>query len=358
MRTTKFSNENRQKFIQVLLVVVLLLFIFLIKDYIVSLILAIVFTGLLYPIYLWFLKIFKQRKTLSSVATIVLFLLLIVVPSVLLLWEIIDQASYVSKQLFPLIEEQINTPSVKKLKLPKWLPFNNLLEPYTEQLLAKISELVSSISGMIIGGLSNFTQGTFMFFLNAFVMLYAMYYFLISGKSILKKAHGYLPLTHEEFKILTQQVTSISRATIKGAFFIGIIQGILVGFGFWVTGIPGAVFWGAIAALTSIIPSIGTSIVYLPAALYLITTGHITYGIGLLVWGFGVVSSVDNFLRPVLVGKDTQIPDVLILVTTLGGIGMFGVAGIILGPIIAGLVISVSKIHRDFLLKFKNEHPM
>ncbi|MFV0541875.1 MAG: AI-2E family transporter [Aestuariibaculum sp.] len=345
-----FSKSSRESFIRVLLLVALVLFCILIEDYIVPLILAVIFAGLLSPLYKRLLKRFKGKKNLASVATLILFLLLIVVPSIFLIWEIVEQAAFVSKKVFPLLEVQLSTAKAQQPQLPHWMPFKNELEPFKEQILSKMSELIGSLSSMILSGLSALTQGTFAFFLNTFVMLYALYYFLVSGKSILNKAHNYLPLTDKEFSLLANQVASISRATIKGAFLIGVIQGVLVGIGFAVVGIPGAVFWGSVAAIMSIIPSVGTSIIYVPAGIYLLMTGEVGYGIGLLVWGFGVVSSVDNFLRPALVGKDVQMPDVLILVTTLGGIGMFGVSGIILGPLIAGLFISLVKIYRAILI--------
>ena len=346
-----FNKDSRLRFIQILLAVVLLLFTILVKDYIVSLVLAIIFAGLSSPVYNWFLKRFKGRKKISSITTLIFFLLVIVIPSVFLLFEIVDQASMVSKQILPFLEKQLQNQNIGTHKLPDWIPFRKQLTPYTEDIFSKISELIGSLSQMIVDGLGSLTKSTFAFFLNAFVMLYGMYYFLVNGSSLLKKTQYYLPLTKTEFKELTSTVISISKATIKGAFLIGILQGVLVGIGFSVAGIPGAVFWGSIAAILSVIPSVGTSIVYVPAGLYLLFNGEIAYGIGLLIWGFGVVSSVDNFLRPMLVGKDTQMPDVIILVTTLGGIGMFGISGIVIGPLIAGLLMSILKIYRKFLSK-------
>lgn len=351
---TKFTPDSRQRFIRLLLLIAFVLFFILIKDYIIPLILAIIFAGLLSGVYNWSLKRFKGRTILASITTIVLFVLVIVIPSVFLLWEIIDQAGLVSEKIFPIIEKQIEDGEASKLKLPNWVPFKSHLEPYNEQILNKFSELIGSLSNLIIDGLSSFTQGALVFFLNVFVMLYAMYFFLIYGKELLQKTSAYLPLTKEEFNTLTQKVTSISRATIKGAFLIGIIQGILVGLGFAFAGIPGAIFWGSVAAIMSIIPSLGTAIVYMPAGVYLILSGNVGTGIGLLVWGFAIVSSVDNVLRPSLVGKDTQMPDVLILVSTLGGITAFGISGIIIGPLITGLFISISNIYRDFLLQKEN----
>ncbi|MFV0565964.1 MAG: AI-2E family transporter [Flavobacteriaceae bacterium] len=354
MNTKGYNNENRRQFIRILLIIALILFFILIKDYIIPLVLAVIFTGLLHPFYSKLLKRFKGKKTLASVTTLVLFLMLIVIPSVFLLWEIVEQAGLVSKQIFPVLEKQLTNSAATQPNLPDWMPFKEELEPYREQIFDKVSELIGSLSNLIIGGLSALTQGTFSFFLSTFVMLYALYYFLVSGKSILNKAHNYLPLTNTEFNLLANQVASISRATIKGAFLIGIIQGVLVGLGFWVCGIPAFVFWGSVAAVISVIPSVGTAVVYVPAGLYLIMVGNVGYGIGLLVWGFGVVSTVDNFLRPALVGKDVQMPDVLILVTTLGGIGLFGISGIVIGPLIAGLLMSLVSIYRNVLLN-KNE---
>jgi len=139
--------------------------------------------------------------------------------------------------------------------------------------------------------------------------------------------------------------TSVTRATIKGTLAIGILQGGLAGMAFAVLGIPSAVFWGAIMAILSVIPSVGSALIWVPAAIFLAATGHLGKGIGLFAFCAVVVGSLDNLLRPMLVGKDTQMHELMILFGTLGGIIMFGVVGMIIGPIIAALFVTLWEIY-------------
>lgn len=134
---------------------------------------------------------------------------------------------------------------------------------------------------------------------------------------------------------------------------IGVIQGTLGGIGFAVAGIEAAVFWGAIMAVLSVLPGIGATLVWAPAVIYLLLSGETFAGLGLLLWSAGVVGTIDNFLRPMLVGRDTEMPDLLILLSTLGGLALFGASGLVLGPILAALFMTVlaiySRVFADWL---------
>ncbi len=340
-------NKKHQRFLTLLLVVITIALLLVIKDYIIPIVLAIVFVSLLYPFYKKVVSFFKGRTTIASSFVLLLFVLLILIPSYYLVKEILNQAFLVTTEIFPVIEEQFLNANSTTHQLPEWFPMREKLAPYTESIFAKVSEIVSGISDFLVSGLNAITQGTISFFISFFVMLYAMYSFLIYGEKIIEKLPDFLPLTHKEVDEIFKRINSISRATLKGAFLIGIVQGLLVGFGFWVIGIPGALFWAAITAFMSLIPSLGAGFVYLPAVAYLYFTGQNSQATFLLLWGVILVSNIDNFLRPYLVGKDTQMPDLLILISTLGGISLFGLVGIIIGPLIAGIFITISKLHRE-----------
>ena len=139
--------------------------------------------------------------------------------------------------------------------------------------------------------------------------------------------------------------TSITRATIKGTVVIGIIQGTLAGIAFWLAGIQGAAFWGTIMTILSIVPGIGAALIWVPAVIILFVNGQYVAATLLLAWCVAVVGTVDNFLRPVLVGRDAKMPDLLILIGTLGGLFLFGPIGFIVGPIICGLFLTVWDIY-------------
>jgi predicted PurR-regulated permease PerM len=154
-----------------------------------------------------------------------------------------------------------------------------------------------------------------------------------------------MPLSHDDEMLLLERLTSVTRATIKGTLVIGIIQGALAGLGFWAAGIDGSAFWGTIMAVLSIVPGIGAALVWLPAVIYLYLTGQTLTATLLLAWCVAVVGTIDNILRPMLVGKDAKMPDLLILIGTLGGLFLFGPIGFIVGPIVCGLFLTILEIY-------------
>ena len=176
-------------------------------------------------------------------------------------------------------------------------------------------------------------------------MLYTMFFFLLDGEKLIEKILYYLPLEKHAERRMLDRFTSVTLATLKGTAAIGILQGGLAGVAFSVVGIPSAVFWGVIMAVLSIIPGIGSAIVWGPAAIILGASGHPGKAIGLTAFCVVVVGSLDNLLRPILVGKDTQLHELMIFFGTLGGIIMFGVAGVIIGPIVAALFVTVWDIY-------------
>jgi predicted PurR-regulated permease PerM len=205
--------------------------------------------------------------------------------------------------------------------------------------------MVGGISGFLINRLSSVTLGTVNFLFMLFIMLYTMFFFLMDGDKLIDKILYYLPLEdHDERRILNK-FTSVTRATLKGTAVIGLLQGVLAGSAFAVVGIDSAVFWGTVMAVLSFIPGIGAALVWVPAVIFLAATGHLAKAIGLGVFCAAVVGSIDNLLRPILVGRDTQMHELMILFGTLGGIIMFGVVGIIIGPIIAALFVTVWDIY-------------
>jgi predicted PurR-regulated permease PerM len=186
---------------------------------------------------------------------------------------------------------------------------------------------------------------TAQFLFLTFILLYTMFFFFVDGEMILKGILHYLPLPPEDQTRMLDRFTSVTRATLKGVAVIGILQGGVAGAAFAAVGIPSSVFWGTVMIVMSIIPGIGTAIVWGPAAIILAMGGRYTEAIVLGGICAVAVGSVDNFLRPRLVSKDTKMHELMVFFGTLGGIMMFGVAGIIIGPIVAALLITVWEIY-------------
>jgi predicted PurR-regulated permease PerM len=167
-----------------------------------------------------------------------------------------------------------------------------------------------------------------------------MLYFLFrDGERMASDIARTIPLKQEHTERLLQQFATVVRATVKGNVVVALVQGALGWLAFWVLGIQGALLWGAVMAVLSLLPAVGAALVWGPVALYLLSTGAIFPAIGLTVWGVLVIGLVDNVLRPILVGKETRMPDYLVLIATLGGLAVFGLNGFVIGPVIAAIFI-------------------
>ncbi len=262
----------------------------------------------------------------------------------------------VAKDVTPWVEQQLSQPNQDQdqLELPGWLPFADELQAHRDDIVSKLGEVAQQIGVYLAGSLARLSEGTAAFFFQLFIMLYAMFSFLKSGPALVEKIMSYAPLSRIEKDRMLEVGLSVSKATIKGTLTIGIIQGALGGLGFAVVGIEGAIFWGAIMAVLSILPGIGATLVWAPAVAYLLMSGQTIAGLGLLIWSAGVVGTIDNVLRPLLVGRDTKMPDLLIMLSTLGGLALFGATGLVLGPILAALFLTVLAVYSEVFADWLN----
>jgi predicted PurR-regulated permease PerM len=331
-----------RSFLLLMLIAISALFFTMIRQYLMTLLLAAIFSGLAYPLYRRLLGKFSGRRVLASAVTIFIAILVVVIPLTVLLGLIANEAFQISQVVKPWIQDQISQSSGVAERLPAWAqPWLEKLNPFRDQILEKTGEITGMAGNFLFKSLSATTRGTVAFFLHLFVMLYAMFFFLMDGTVLIQKVRSYLPLRESDKDLMEERFMSVTRATIKGTFAIGAIQGVLGGLGFTVAGIEGSIFWGALMAVLSVIPGVGAAIVWAPAVIYLLAMGDYVAGVALLAWCAGVVGTVDNVLRPRLVGKDAKMPDLLILLSTLGGIVMFGAVGFILGPIVAALFLTI-----------------
>ena len=349
----RFEESFRRGFVLAMTIAFTIIFFAMIWGFVEALLLAAVFSGILYPLYIRLNKALGERSNPASLLTLVVAVLVIVLPLILLLGMVAEQAVEVTAKVQPWVERHLDTPSDATKPLPSWIPYADKLEPYHGQISTKLGEFAESVALYLGGSLARMTQGTVVFFLNLFVMLYAMFYFLISGPQLFQTIMAYVPMSQPDKQKMLQVGLSVSRATIKGSLVIGLVQGALGGIGFAVAGINSAVFWGAVMAVMSLLPGVGTALVWVPGVAFLLLSGHELAGILLAIWCVGLVGTIDNFLRPRLVGRDTELPALLILLATLGGLSMFGISGVVLGPILAALFMTVlaiySRVFSDWL---------
>jgi predicted PurR-regulated permease PerM len=315
-----------------------------VSPFLMAVLMAAILAGMLRPTYLWLTEKLGGRYRLASGITVLLLLVLVVIPAFFLVGALVSQAISVSDSVTPWVESRISQVD----QLERWLlglPGIGEIVPTPDELLAKLGEFASTVGGFLVGSLAAATRGTARFFLELFITLYALFFFLISGPQMLKRIMYLFPLETEQEDELLSKFTSVSRATIKGTLVIGLVQGGLAALGFLVAGIEGTLFWGTIMVVLSIIPVVGAALIWVPAVLYLFSTGSATAAVLLLVWCGVVVSGTDNVMRPILVGRDTKMPDLMVLLSTLGGLSVFGVVGFIVGPIIAALFLTVWDIY-------------
>ena len=321
-----------------------IIFIGMIKGFLVAIFMAALFAGLLYPVFRKLQSIFKGKTSVAAFGTILFFIFIILIPFFGFLLIVIDQAISAGKTVKPILTEILDDPDAFIHSLES-IPIIHRLFPEQEQLVQTIDDIVKSMGNFVIEGLSDFSAGTANFVFLLFIFLFTLYYFLVYGKNYLETLLFYLPLKNEEEQLLLARFTRVTKATLKGTFLIGVIQGGIGAVGMALVGIPNVLFWGLIMTILSIIPALGPAIIWIPAAVLLILQGEIVKGIILIAIGAIIIGNIDNLLRPKLVGKDAQMPDLMILFGTLGGLAMFGISGVITGPIIAALFISLWDIY-------------
>ena len=336
---TRFQN----RFLLVLALGISLLFLVMIRQFLVAILLAAVFSAMIRPLYLRLAAGMGGRERAAAVATLLLALLVLVVPAIAFTGLVVSQAVEISQAAATWVRGNMDLFESIEGRLLE-IPLVGDFLPDRERIITLAGQLAQSAGGVLVDSLTAATLGTTTFLFQLFLMLYAMYFFLTSGPAIHDRILYLVPLRSADEERLLDRFVSVTRATIKGSLVIGVLQGALAGLSFAVFGIPGAAFWGTVMAVLSIVPALGAALVWVPAVIWLLATGQIAAGISVGLWCGLVVGTVDNFVRPRLVGRDTRLPDLLVLLSTFGGILFFGAVGFILGPIVAALFVTVWEI--------------
>jgi predicted PurR-regulated permease PerM len=332
-----------------IMLIVTVAFFYIMKPFVYAILWAVILAGLFMPVYK---KVEKKlhRPTLSATIVLILICLIFIIPFVfivtLLLKESMDIYQGLSND-----NSQINVYVQKLARLIKHNPYTDSLHLDDAALTVKITELSKSVTGYIFESLKSLTQNTLQFFVQLGVMLYALFYFVRDGEKFLDSILRLLPLGQGRDRILLGHFQKTANSTLKVTLIIGGIQGVLGGLLFVFTGIQGAILWGVVMIITAVIPVVGCALVWAPAGILMMITGQLWTGIFILAFGALVISMVDHFLRPILLGKDVSMHPLLIFLSTMGGIIFFGFTGFIIGPIIMSLAISVWNMYEEYYLK-------
>jgi len=284
----------------------------------------------------------NQRRNLAALTTLLLCLLVVILPFTVLAGSLLQEGLTVYERIrsgqlnFGTYFQQIMA------ALPPWLA--HLLDRFG---LSDISGIRDALSDSALQGSQliatqalNIGQNTFEFLVSFGIMLYLLFFLLRDGSILSARIKQAIPLSMEHKRHLLGKFTTVVRATVKGNIAVAAMQGTLGGLIFSFLGIQGALLWGFVMAFLSLLPAVGASLIWGPVAIYFLLTGSIWQGLILTAFGVLVIGLVDNLLRPVLVGKDTQIPDYVVLISTLGGMVLFGLNGFVIGPVIAALFIA------------------
>ncbi len=308
---------------------------------------ATVIAVLFAPLFRRLLPLLKQRRSAAAVLTVLVVLVVVILPLALISAELGSQMAGVYKRL----QSGEMNPSLYFRGLFEALPpsvtswldrfglvdFSILQERLTDK-LAQGSQFIAT-QVLAIG------QNTFEFMIELFITLYLAFFLIRDGQSLARKLRHALPLAPAHRSELFEKFTVVIRAVVKGNLLVAALQGLLGGLAFWFLGVNGALLWAVVMAFLSMVPAVGASLVWVPVAAYFLFTGALWQGLALIAWGVLVIGLVDNLLRPLLVGKDTRLPDYLVLITTLGGMSVFGINGFVLGPAIAAMFMAAWHIY-------------
>lgn len=302
-----------------------------------SVFIAIVF----WPMHQRFLHGSHNRPNMAAAASVTVIVLIVILPMTMLIASITDEASQMVAKLRS-GEINIGTYFQRILAaLPEWA--RGMLQRFgmgdLQLLQQKVMTAIGTSGQALTSRVVGIGQVTLDFVVAFFVMLYVLYFLFRDGDRLSQSIARTIPLHPQHTRRLLTQFATVVRATVKGNIVVALVQGALGAIAFWFLGLPGAVLWGAVMAVLSLLPAVGAVLVWGPVAAYFFFTGEVVKGIGLTVWGALVIGLVDNVLRPILVGRDTRMPDYLVLVTTLGGIVVFGLNGFVIGPVIAAVFL-------------------
>ncbi len=337
----------RFNFFLLLLTIVTLSFLGLVWGFIMPLFWATVLAVIFRPTHDRLTKLMGGHESIASVATVTLIILVVLIPLAFVAVALVNEASHIYQRIDSgdaVIMQVID--SVDQ-EIPMAREFLARFGITADDIQARIASAAVAISQVVGRQALSYTQSAVGLAVSFFLMLYVLFFFIKDGDTLLGHVIRALPLGDSRERLLLKRFAIVSRATLKGTLIVALVQGTIGGVAFWILGISGAVFWGVVMTVLSLLPAIGTALVWIPAAIILLATGSPVKALVLVLIGVLVIGLVDNILRPILVGRDTAMPDWLVLLSTLGGLTIFGLSGFVIGPVIAALFLTVWDLFAD-----------
>ncbi len=350
----KYERLERWTFLGSLLLVSLA-FLFLLKPFFGPIFWAVAIALIFHPVRQRISARIGERPNLVASITLLICMIIVIIPVIVLVSSLVAEGMSIYERIqdgelrpgeyldqvnrsFPAIESFLNR-------------FDLSFSELRDRLVTAVAGAGQFLAKQVLG----FGQNTFQFFLNLALMTYLAFFLLRDGTRLVELLVQALPLGDERERLIFGKFAEVTRATVKGNLLIAIIQGALGALIFWILGLTGAILWGVVMAIFSLLPAIGAAVVWVPAAIYLAAVGDYVPAIILTAFGAIVIGLADNLLRPILVGRDTKLPDYIVLLSTLGGLVMFGINGFVMGPLVAALFMAFWGI---FIREFNEEEPV
>ncbi len=315
------------------------IFFWLLGSYLFPVFWAVVIAIVFYPLFLKLKIKTGNRASVASILAIGAVILMVMLP-ILIVGSLIVQESLALYQ--SVSQDSAEREGLNLLKQAEGLIA--YLEPYgisQSALVEKLRDGIAGVSQTLASSLVTVGQITFSFFISTAIMLYLLFFFFRDGEKLQDTLMYYLPIGDKYERRLFNRFAETSRAVVKGTIAIAALQGLLGGLAFWIVGVSNPVLWGVAMGLLSFIPAVGSAIIWFPVSIILLATGSVWEGVTLIIVGVLLIGLVDEFLRPILVGRGSKMPDSITLMATIGGLATFGVSGLVVGPIIAAFFLSL-----------------
>jgi predicted PurR-regulated permease PerM len=335
------DNNVQRVFFFVLLFAVTLAFFWLIRGFSQPIFWAVALGIIVFPLHGWIVPRVRGRESFAAALSVLLVVVVVILPLIGIAAAVTGEAAALYQRLDTGGVGLDSLYSKAQQSMPRVTALIERLGVNPANLESQLSAAAVAASRFIASRALSIGQDTVRIAVYFFLMLYLLFFFLRDGTRLLEGLVHALPFGNHRERVLLARFAEVSRATIKGTVVVGIAQGAIGGIAFALLGIGAPVLWGVVMALLSILPAIGPALVWAPAAIILIANQQLVAGGVLIAIGVLVIGLVDNLLRPLLVGRDTRMPDYLILLSTLGGLAAFGLAGIVIGPIIAAFFLSI-----------------
>ena len=310
---------------------------------------AAVLALLFMPLYRWLLKKTRQRRVWAALGTIGVVLLIVILPLAVVVVSLTSEVTGLYERVksgeldFGRYMQQMLA------ALPSWA--SGLLERFdlgnTAALQEKLRAGLTQRGQAIASRAVDFGQDAMDTVVAFFIAMYVLFFLLLDGPKVAGRIERAMPLQPATTRRLMTQLAAVTKATVKGNVLVAIAQGALGGLAFWVLGVHAPILWAVVMAFLSLLPAIGAALIWAPVALYLLATGQVWQGVALIAFGTLVIGLVDNILRPILVGKDIQLPDYVVLVATIGGLAVFGINGFVIGPVIVAMFLAAWQLFAD-----------